>query len=207
MSESNMVQRYTPNERGNHWIVAVCFVLAACSGLALFHPSFYFLSAVLGGGPWSRILHPFVGVLMFAFFFVIMARFWNLNRINDADRKWMQRVRDVIMNRDEGLPEVGKYNAAQKYLFWTIVVCLWLMLATGLVMWRPYLAEQFPIWLIRISVLVHALAAFVLITGIIVHIYSAIWVKGSLQAMVRGTVTANWAKAHHRAWYREVTGK
>ncbi len=201
------IQRYTAHERGNHWIVALCFILAACSGLALFHPSFYFLASLLGGGPWNRILHPFVGLVMFAFFLVIMVRFWNQNRITDNDRKWMQRVGDVIMNRDEGLPEVGKYNAGQKYLFWTTVVCVCLLFATGLVMWRPYFAALLPVWLILISVVVHALSAFVLILGIIVHIYSAIWVKGSLNAMIRGTVTANWAKAHHRAWYREVTGK
>lgn len=201
------LQRYTAHERGNHWIVAICFILAACSGLAMFHPSFYFLASILGGGPWNRILHPFVGLLMVFFFLAIMMRFWNHNRINDNDRKWIQRLRDVIMNRDKGLPEAGKYNAGQKYLFWTIVVCLGLLFLSGLAMWRPYLAEQVPIGLIQISVVVHALSAFVLILGIIVHIYAAIWVKGSLDAMIRGTVSEDWAKTHHRAWYREVTGK
>jgi len=46
---------------------------------------------------------------------------------------------------------------------------------------------------------VHAAAAFVLIVGIVVHIYSAIfWVRGSMRAMTRGTVTHAWAKHHHR---------
>lgn len=207
MSESAQIQRYTSHERGNHWVVAILFILAALSGLALFHPSFYFLSAVLGGGPWNRILHPFAGLLMFLFFLVIMMRFWHHNRLNDNDRKWMQRIRDVIMNRDQGLPEVGKYNAGQKYLFWTIVVCLFLLFLSGLVMWRPYLAAQFPVDAIRLAVVIHAVSALILILGIIVHIYAAIWVKGSLDAMLRGTVSENWAKTHHRAWYREVTGK
>ena len=182
------IQRYTSHERGNHWIVAVCFILAACSGLAMFHPSFFFLASILGGGPWNRILHPFVGLLMVFFFLAIMMRFWAHNKITPSDRKWMQRVKDVIMNRDAGLPEVGKYNAGQKYLFWTIVTCLGLLLLSGLVMWRPYLAEQFPIWLVRISVVIHALSAFVLITGIIVHIYAGIWIKGSIGAMLHGCV-------------------
>jgi formate dehydrogenase subunit gamma len=201
------IQRYTSHERGNHWIVAICFILAACSGLALFHPAFYFLSAVLGGGPWNRILHPFVGLLMAFFFIAIMMRFWDHNKITDNDRKWMQRIKDVIMNRDEGLPEVGKYNAGQKYLFWTIVTCLGLLLLSGLAMWRPYLAAQLPVDLVRVAVVIHAISALVLILGIIVHIYAAIWVKGSLNAMIRGTVSERWAKTHHRAWYREVTGK
>jgi formate dehydrogenase subunit gamma len=202
-----MIQRYTPRERANHWLVALFFVLAGLSGLALFHPSFFFFSQLFGGGPWTRILHPFLGVLMFVFFFVMMVRFWKWNRITDADREWIKRIRDVIANNEHNMPEVGKYNAGQKYLFWTLVACLWLLLLSGIVMWRPYLAEGFPIWLNRASVVVHALSAFVLILGIIVHIYAAIWTKGSIRAMTRGTVTNAWAKHHHPGWYRQMTGK
>jgi formate dehydrogenase subunit gamma len=43
--------------------------------------------------------------------------------------------------------------------------------------------------------------------GIIVHVYAAIWVKGTLRAMTRGTVSEAWARHHHRGWYRQVTGK
>lgn len=49
----------------------------------------------------------------------------------------------------------------------------------------------------------HAVAAFVLIASIIVHIYAALWVKGSIGAMVRGTVTLGWARKHHPKWFRE----
>jgi len=207
MSAPTVIQRYTPGERANHWIVAVFFFLAALSGLALFHPSFFFLSALFGGGSWTRILHPFMGVVMFAFFFALMVRFWSLNRITPADREWMRNFRDFVMNRERDLPSIGKYNAAQKYLFWVLVACLWLLLATGFVMWRPYFADAFPIGLNRAAVVVHALAAFVLILAIIVHIYAAIWVKGTMRAMTRGTVTARWARHHHPGWYREAGGE
>ena len=50
-------------------------------------------------------------------------------------------------------------------------------------------------------------SALVLICAIIVHIYAAIWVKGSLTAMLRGYVTAGWAWKHHRAWFREQIRK
>ena len=32
-------------------------------------------------------------------------------------------------------------------------------------------------------------------------------VKGTIRAMWYGTVTRAWARQHHRAWYREMTGK
>ena len=67
---SGEIRRYDANERLNHWAVAILFVLLAASGLAFFHPAFWFLSVLLGGGTWARILHPFLGVLMFVLFFV-----------------------------------------------------------------------------------------------------------------------------------------
>jgi len=207
MSGPNLIQRYTSAERANHWLVATCFMLAALSGLAMFHPSFFLFAQLFGGGPWTRILHPFIGVVMFLFFLVSARWFWRLNKVTDKDREWMKHLKDFVYNRDQNLPEIGKYNAGQKYLFWVMVTTMLLLLVTGLIMWRPYLAEMFPVWLTRIAVVIHALSAFVLIMGIIAHVYAAIWVKGTLRAMTRGTVTEAWAKHHHRGWYREVTGK
>ena len=201
------IKRYTTTERSNHWIVAIVFILAALSGLALFHPAFFFLVHLFGGGPWTRILHPFIGVAMFVFFAVLTAGFWRLNRITAADRQWSKRMMDVMRNRDHNLPEPGKYNAGQKYLFWLMVVSIPLLLISGAVIWQPWFAPFLPVGLQRAAVVVHALAAWILLLGIIVHIYAVIWVKGTLRAMTRGTVSASWAKHHHRAWYREMTGK
>jgi len=204
---SVFIQRYTARERSNHWVVAIAFVLAALSGLALFHPAFFFLTNLFGGGTWTRILHPFIGVLMTLFFIAMAVRFWRFNRFIPADRQWMKRIKDVMCNRDQGLPELGKYNAGQKYLFWMMVVSIPLLLLSGIVIWQPWFAPYFPIGLLRLAVVIHALAAWVMILGIIVHIYAAIWVKGTIRAMTRGTVSEAWAKHHHRAWYREMTGK
>jgi len=57
---------------------------------------------------------------------------------------------------------------------------------------------------IRLAALVHAFVAFVLILAIIIHIYAAIWVKGSVRAMTRGTVSYGWAWKHHRLWFRDA---
>lgn len=205
MSKSQLINRYTASERINHWAVAITFILLALSGLALFHPAFFFLSNLFGGGVWARILHPFIGVLLFVLFSIMAWRFAPSNRITDADREWMGRIKDVVLNNDDNLPEVGKYNAGQKYLFWALVVCIPLLFVTGVIIWQPYFAPIFPATLLRLAVLLHALAAFVSIAAIMVHIYAAIWVKGSVRAMTRGTVSRAWAKYHHAAWYKEIT--
>jgi formate dehydrogenase subunit gamma len=207
MTQPGLIERNSPSDRTNHWLVAITFVLLALSGLALFHPALFFLTNLFGGGPWTRILHPFIGVVMLVCFAGLALRFWRHNVIDRNDRRWLSQWRDVMSNREDRLPEVGRYNGGQKVLFWLMVACLVLLLLTGIVIWRPYFAPAFSITVIRAAVLLHAFSAFVLILGIIVHVYAAIWVKGTMGAMTRGTVTAAWARKHHPAWYRQITGQ
>lgn len=201
--EPRMIERYTANERTNHWILAIAFVLAAVSGLALFHPALFWLSALLGGGTWTRILHPLLGLAMALSFALLAAVLWKFNKMERRDWQWLRQARDVVNNREERLPEVGRYNAGQKLLFVVLVACVAGLLLSGIVIWRQYFSMYFSIGVIRLGALVHALCAFVLICAVLVHIYAAIWVKGSLGAMTRGTVTPGWAWKHHRAWFRE----
>ncbi|GHH52653.1 formate dehydrogenase subunit gamma [[Pseudomonas] boreopolis] len=200
----NEIVRYRAPTRINHWIVAISFVLVALSGLALFHPALFPLSALFGGGPWTRILHPFIGLVMVVAFALLAARMWRDNLLDRDDRSWLRGMRHVLRNEDDKLPPVGRFNAGQKLLFWSIVGCLLALLLSGLVIWRAYFSHYFPIGVIRFSVVVHALFGLVLVCAIVVHIYAAIWVKGSVKAMTRGKVSYGWAHKHHRAWFRQV---
>jgi formate dehydrogenase subunit gamma len=201
----DIIVRYTANERTNHWTIAIAFVLAALSGLALFHPALFWLSALFGGGPWTRILHPIIGVLMALAFLFLSVAVWKDNRMQDRDWKWLRQMKDVVNNREERLPEVGRYNAGQKLMFFVLVICMLGLFLSGIVIWRAYFSMYFPILVVRFASLLHAVSALVLVCAIILHIYSAIWVKGSIRAMTRGTVTPGWAWKHHRAWFRETT--
>lgn len=203
--DDERIVRYRAGTRINHWIVAISFVLLALSGLALFHPSLFWLTALFGGGPWTRIVHPFIGLVMTLAFAILAAGLWRYNRLQHRDWVWLRNAGDVVTNREDRLPEVGRYNGGQKLLFYLIVLCLIGLLASGIVMWRAYFAFYFPIEVVRLASVLHAFCAVVLICGIVVHIYAAIWVKGSVRAMTRGTVSPGWAWKHHRAWFRAVT--
>ncbi|TYQ21771.1 UNVERIFIED_ORG: formate dehydrogenase subunit gamma [Zoogloea ramigera] len=202
-----LIQRYTANDRSNHWITAICFVLLAVSGLAMFHPATSWMAVFLGGGQWTRILHPFLGVVMFISFAVLVFRFWHHNKIDQADKQWMKQIGDVLTNREDRLPKIGMYNAGQKILFFVLIASMVGLLLSGIVIWRAYFAFYFPIDVVRFAALLHAFSAFVLICSIIVHIYAAFWVKGSIGAMVRGTVTYGWARKHHPRWFESVIKK
>ncbi|MEG2963760.1 MAG: DUF4405 domain-containing protein, partial [Janthinobacterium sp.] len=96
------------------------------------------------------------------------------------------------------------YNAGQKILFFVLLVSMIGLLLSGVVIWRAYFAFYFPIDVVRFAALLHAGCAFAIICAIIVHIYAALWVKGSIGAMVRGTVTYGWARKHHPKWFEAV---
>ncbi len=200
-----LLRRYKDSDRMNHWFIALMFVLAGLSGLAFFHPSLYFFTNFFGGGPWTRILHPVLGVLMFVGFLGMFLRLWKDNLVNDADREWKKHMGDMLRGNKAAMPPVGKYNYGQKLVFWLMAVSMVVLLVTGIIFWRPWFAPYFPVDVLRIAVLLHSIAAVGVVMATIMHVYAAIWVKGTVRAMTRGTVTESWAKTNHALWHQEMT--
>jgi formate dehydrogenase subunit gamma len=201
------LHRYSTAERLTHWAVALGYVALFLSGLALFHPFFYWTSALFGGGALMRILHPFLGVAFAILFYAYALRLVRDNRFVKGDRAWLGSMFGYMNRRGKDVPVEGKYNAGQKLMYWSMVVVIALLLVTGVLMWRPYFAPAVPNGLRRLANLVHAVMAFVMFVGIGVHIYAAYWTKGSMRAMTRGTVSGAWARFHHPGWYARMTRK
>ncbi len=206
-SKSGFLPRYTAAERIVHWTVALAFVVAGISGAALFHPAFWFLSGLLGGGAWSHTLHTWAGVVMCLAFVPMVVWYWGDNIVRDYDRAWAGHLWDIMNNRFHGLPEIDKYNFGQKQLFWSLVVAMILLPMTGLVLWFDT-DLKLSATVVQVAGLVHTVAAGLLFLGMIVHVYSAVfWVRGALRAMVRGDVKVSWARHHHPLWAKRVAGK
>jgi len=201
------VDRYTGGARINHWITAVSLVLLALSGLSLFHPSLYFLTGLFGGGQITRAIHPWIGVVLFFSFLGLFIRFWRANLWIADDGTWLARLKDVLTKHDDRLPEVGKYNAGQKMVFWGQSLLIIIMIISGVGIWDVYFADYTTVETKRLAVLIHAAAAVAMICIWIVHVYAAIWVRGTIGAMTRGQVTGGWAWRYHRKWLKELIGK
>ena len=201
------VSRYTSAARANHWVTAISLILLAISGLSLFHPSLFGLTALFGGGALTREIHPWIGVLLFVSFMGLFFRFWKLNLWNRDDNKWMANLDSVMKGDEEKIPEIGKYNAGQKMVFWGMSILIITLIASGVIIWDKYFYEYTTIDQKRMAVLIHAICGIGAITIWIVHVYAAIWVRGTISAMTKGTVTAGWAYRHHRKWLREESGK
>lgn len=197
--------RYSASVRINHWLVVIFFLFTAISGLGFFFPSLNWLMNILGTPQLARVLHPLLGTVMFVLFVGMFVRFFKHNFIEKQDIVWAKNIGKILKNEEAG--DVGQYNLGQKGVFWLAAVCLFLLLVSGIIIWRPYFADYFSIPIIRLALLLHSVAAIGLIMTIIIHVYAAIWVKGSIRAMVEGWVTRAWAKKHHPRWYREIIAK
>ena len=199
-----LIMRYRGFTRCNHWLTALCMIALLLSGFAFFHPSLYGLTNLFGGGQITRWIHPWIGVVLFLSFMLMFIQMWRLNLPHRDDLEWSKKIGGVLQGKEQNLPEVGKYNVGQKAVFWGMSISILLMLVTGIMIWEEYFPFLVSIPVRRIAVVVHALSALVSFFLVLAHVYAAIWTRGTIRAMTRGTVTGGWAFRHHRKWLREV---
>lgn len=202
-----LVPRHGTFQRLNHWAVALLFILLAVSGLALLYPRLFFLTMLLGGGVSVRQLHPWLGVAWCVLLFVLALPMVGHNLWNRDDLRWSMHFAKVMRNRYAGLPDLGKYNAGQKGVYWSLLLLMPVLLGSGLVIWEEYFGAFSSIKRQRLALVAHSLAAIIAVTIIFTHVYAAIWISGTLRGMLRGNVTGGWAWRNHRKWFRENLGR
>jgi formate dehydrogenase subunit gamma len=196
--------RYTTATRINHWITAACFVLLTLSGLSMFHPMLFFLSELFGGGQWTRAVHPWIGAVLFISYTGLVIQFWRDEMWTRDDLAWMGAINRVLVNEEEGIPEVARFNAGQKFVFWAMALLVPVLFCSGLVIWEVYFSSYTTIEQQRVAVLIHSLGAIAAIIVWITHVYAGLWIRGSMRAMLHGYVTPGWAYRHHRKWFRRL---
>jgi formate dehydrogenase subunit gamma len=210
-----LVRRYSGSARWNHWIVAISFVVLLLSGLSMFHPSLFVAGETLFGSGWmARWIHPWAGVALTVAFLGLFIRFLPANLPHFSDFTWFAGIRHVLAGHDEYLPELGKYNAGQKFVFWSQMVLTCMLFVTGIALWdanlpiiEAYTGFHPTIDQMRWAAVIHATTAVLTVLVWIIHAYAAIWVRGTIPAMVQGTVTGGWAWRHHRRWLRREVKK
>jgi formate dehydrogenase subunit gamma len=199
-----LVDRYRLHARVNHWVTATAMVLLVLSGLGMFHPWLFFLTAIFGGGQNARAFHPWFGIILSLSFLALFVQFWRANVWNRTDLDWAAHIRDLVSGHEEKMPEVGKYNAGQKFVFWAMALLILGLLSSGIVIWNEYFSVLTTIETQRLALWAHAILAILVICLLILHVYAGIWVRGSFDAMIKGYVTVGWAWRHHRKWLRQL---
>jgi formate dehydrogenase subunit gamma len=190
-----------------HWSVAAFFVAALLSGFAIYSPwLFHWLTPLFGGGPTTRLLHPWFSLGFVVIFTLQMLNWLQPMTWTKQDSRWMRHLTDYVTNAQAKEPEyVDFFNGGQKLYFWTIAASVLVFLISGIPLWFP---NTFGPLFVSVSYVLHDAAALVMLVGFIVHLYEGTAAApGTFQAMTRGTVEKRWAWTHHPAWYRRVTGR
>jgi formate dehydrogenase subunit gamma len=201
------ILRYTFRERLVHWLAALSYIYLLLTGLAFWSPWLFWIAIAFGGGPVSRMLHPWFGLAFIAGVIQMYGLWSSQMGFTGVDRAWMKSMNKYIQNEDEGMPPAGRYNAGQKMLFWGFMIFGALLLLSGIVLWFP---ENIPWswrWLRYISVFVHASSAMATIGLFLIHVYMGVFAeRGALDSVIHGDVTEDFVRRYHPGWYKEIVG-
>jgi len=204
---NDQILRYTLHERVMHWAAGLTYLYLLAGGLAFYAPQLFWLTVFLGGGATARFWHPWAG-LIFVGVTAWMHSAWQADmRFTPADRQWMKEVSKYIENKDDEVPPAGRFNAGQKEFYWVMFVGAIGLLLSGVVLWFPEYVPRSLGWLRQAAVIVHEVSALITIGAFIIHVYMGVFmVPGGIQAIVHGSVPAQWARKNHRLWFDRVTG-
>ena len=202
------ILRYSFPERVIHWVAALSYIYVLGTGLAFWSPYLFWIAVLLGGPPTARSWHPWFGLLWFAAVLWMYVAWRGDMRATDADRAWEKHVGEYIRNEDEKLPPIGRFNWGQKQFFWLMFYAGIALVLSGVAMWFVNDIPWSWRWLRYTAVLVHVVAALLTIGGFIIHVYmGTAMVRGGFTSIIRGEVSGDWARMHHRLSYEQVRGK
>lgn len=199
------ILRYQFHERLTHWIAGFSYLYLLFTGLGFYSPWLQWLLVAFGGGQGSRILHPWIGLIFVAAVLYMYAMWVGQMHITQTDKAWWNSIGYYIRNEDDKMPPAGRYNAGQKLLFWGFFVFGLLLFLSGLVLWFP---EYIP-WSLRFlrytAVIVHVGSALITIGLFMLHVYMGVFAeRGAFGSVIRGDVSAEFARRYHPGWYEEV---
>jgi formate dehydrogenase subunit gamma len=217
-----------------HWFNAFCWLLLVGTGLGIVSgeslrlaPAFWpeFLQNLLGGNTYLVRLHAFSGLAWVGVIGLFAALRWRtvvrpfLRRVlvltpGQAARAARSMVITLahllgLMGRTPVPPE-GRYNGAQRLLGTLIVFASGAIAASGVYLFfGPGLLDfaAHPLYgaLFRWALVVHAGAVFLVLTGLVAHIYFALVEEPqSLESMRSGRLSADYIRHGHALWYEEL---
>src|SRR5580704_15735500 len=197
--------RFDRAERVVHWINATLFAVVMATALMLYIPP---ISAIVGRRELVVTVHVYAGLLLpFPLLIGIAGRRYgrqlraDLHRINrwiPEDRVWFRR-RGWRPERVKYL-KLGKFNAGQKLNAAFTGGAIIVMLVTGSIM---HWFNHFPLSWRTGATFVHDwifIALFFTITG---HVMFAVADRDSMNSMLTGNISRNWAKRHAPRWLDE----
>lgn len=220
------VLRFNFIERFAHWLTAGSFIVLGLTGLNILYGKTV-LMPLIGKSAFAEITylgklaHNYLG-FAFTVGILLMIVIWIKDNFpNKYDFIWLAKGGGLFA---EGVhPPAKKFNAGQKFIFWSVVILGLSLAATGICLLFPFEFAPFagtfailntfgfdlPTELTllqetQLALLWHNIIAMVLIVIIIGHIYiGSIGMEGAIDAVTTGEVDEQWAREHHSVWLEE----
>lgn len=200
------VSRMSTMQRISHWFMAILIGFMAFTGLLLLFGRFVAIP-VLGLDGFAFVAsaskegHNLFGPLVIVSLLLMLVYFIRHNWPAKGDLKWLFSLGGLFSKKHL---EIGFFNAGEKLLFWFTILLSVVLSITGLLLLFPYYAQTEAYT--QLAIVVHAIAALLLIAIAFAHVWMVVMVEGTMDAMKDGNVDENWAKSHHSRWYEEATG-
>ena len=182
------IHRYGWLERINHWMVATSFVILGLSGLNITFGA-YVLRPVIGAEAltawtwWSQAAHQFLSFPFVCGLVVMLVAWMRDNLPTKVDVAWVKAGGPMA----KGHPPAGRFNAAQKALYWFVVGGGVLAAVSGYLLMAPDLLDDVngQQW----AHMLHGAVTMVMFAAILGHIYiGTIGTESAFETMSTGRV-------------------
>ncbi len=231
------MQRFKGVERFGHWLLAISFIVLALTGLNLLFGRSLIMPLVgkevfADITLWGKIVHNYVAFPFMAGLIVIFVMWVVHNLPSLTDIKWLAMGGGVLIKGVH--PPAKKFNAGQKFIFWSVIVGGVSLSLSGWALLFPFETAFFTDTFVKLqsvgvdlasflglpqppydvvmeqqlNQIWHTIVAVAMICIILAHIYiGSVGMEGAYDAMGSGQVDRNWAHEHHSIWAAEVEKK
>ncbi len=217
-----------------HWFNAVCWLVLVATGLGIISgdslrlaPAFWpeFLQKLAGGNANLVQFHALVGITWVTGIALFALMRWKgvvspfLKQVLVLrPRAVLRETRSMMitlarlfgMMKATPVPPAGRYNGAQRLLGTLIIVASLGIAASGLYLYFAagffdFASSPFYGALFRWALVLHAAAVFLVLIGLVAHIYFAIVEEPEcLESMKSGYASVDFIEHHAPLWYEEL---
>ncbi len=185
IAHPRIVFRMTLAQRVQHLTLLISFFTLVLTGFALRYPASWLAIGFLNEHVRS-LIHRIAGVVLIS---VSMFHIWYVSSNRDGrqlikdmlpDWKDVTDVRDAIryyLGFGEQRPMFRRFSYAEKAEYWALVWGMFVMGATGLMIWfKVLIGDRIPGWWIDVAIAIHWYEAILATLAIVVwHIYAVIF--------------------------------
>lgn len=218
--EQLSVERFNKNEKIQHLLLLISFIVLAITGFALKFPDTFWVRFLKYAGMSEearQIIHRVSAVIM------TLTGFWHIAYLFVSRRGRFQLIqflpnlkdfRDFTDNMKYYLglskkePEFAYYDYAEKAEYWALIWGTAVMGATGFILWFPtLLGDWAPLWLIKVSEIIHYYEAILASLAILVWHWFFVMFRPSEYPMnftwLDGDTPMKQFKHHHGYQYKK----